>query len=210
MTTPCLITLEGGEGAGKSSVLAALRTVLDAHGIAHICTREPGGSPLAESIRALMLDPQYRSMNAITEALLVFAARADHVANTVRPALANGQWVISDRFVDASYAYQGGGRGLPSATLDTLSAWALDGVQPAFTLLLDVPVDVGLARAQARSQPDRIEREQSSFFERVRAAYLARAAADPLRFCVIDAAAAQPVVAIAARSALTQFLSRWQ
>ena len=201
-----LITLEGGEGAGKSSVLSEISATLETAGIPHILTREPGGSALAESIRGLLLDPTHRGMSPISEALLMFAARADHVERTVRPALAAGKWVVSDRFHDASYAYQGGGRRLPEAVLDALSSWTLQGLEPALTLLLDVPVAVGLKRAQQRSEPDRIELEHGDFFEAVRAAYLERARAQPQRFCVIDASQAQAAVAESTGRALRAFI----
>lgn len=203
----CLITLEGGEGAGKSTVLNALRAHLTSHNIEYDTTREPGGTPLAEAIRALTLDARWRDqMQAETELLLVFAARAQHILERVLPALNAGLWVVSDRFTDASYAYQGGGRGQSEARIRELESWAACDLQPDLTFLLDVPVDVGLARVLARGAPDRMELEQAAFFERVRAAYLARAQAHPQRFRVIDAGQAPDAVAAAVIAAFDAWL----
>lgn len=189
-----LVTLEGGEGAGKSTVLAAVHAVLAARGDEVVATREPGGTPLAEDIRALLLAPRDEPLHAHAELLLMFAARVQHVREVVRPALARGAWVLSDRFTDASHAYQGGGRGIDAGLLDTLERDVV-GVQPGLTLLLDVPVEVGLARVRGRGAADRIEAEREEFFERVRNAYRARAHADPARVRVIDAS--QPAEAVA-------------
>lgn len=183
---PRLVTLEGGEGAGKSTVLAALRAELEAQDAAVVCTREPGGTPLAERIRELLLDPAHEALAADTELLLMFAARAQHVRETILPALERGAWVLSDRFTDASYAYQGAARGGDMAFIAELERRVV-GIAPALTLLLDVPIEVGLQRARGRGQVDRIEAEQDDFFERVRAGYLARAQAEPARFRIIDA-----------------------
>jgi dTMP kinase len=204
------LSLEGGEGAGKTTVLKALRAELEAGGGEVVSTREPGGTPLAEKIRALLLDPAHEPPTAETELLLMFASRAQHVAETVRPALERGAWVISDRFTDSSYAYQGGGRGLDPALIAELERRVV-GLQPGLTLLLDLGVDEGRARARGRdlfgsgaggSGPDRIEREHDTFFERVRAAFLARAAADPARFRILDATQPADVVAADAVAAL--------
>ncbi|HEY8012002.1 MAG TPA: dTMP kinase [Rudaea sp.] len=181
-----LITLEGGEGAGKSTVLDALRTQLAQHGIDAVVTREPGGTPVGEAIRSLLLDPARAGLCAETELLLMFASRAQLVRELVEPALAAGRWVLSDRFTDASFAYQGGGRGQPLARIAELERWAAAGVRPDLTLLLDLPVDEGLARVRGRGPADRIEMENAHFFENVRDAYRARAVADPARFRVID------------------------
>ena len=181
-----LITLEGGEGAGKSTVLDALRLQLAQHGIDVVVTREPGGTPVGEAIRSLLLDPARAGLCAETELLLMFASRAQLVRELVDPALAAGRWVLSDRFTDASFAYQGGGRGQPLARIAELERWAAAGLRPDLTLLLDLPVDEGLARVRGRGPADRIEMENAHFFENVRAAYRARAAADPARFRVID------------------------
>lgn len=181
------ITLEGGEGAGKSTLLAGLRTHFETHGVDVLLTREPGGTPLGEAVRALVLDPALRDTCAESELLLMFAARAQLVRAVIRPALTAGRWVLCDRFTDASYAYQGGGRGQPAARIRDLERWAADDLQPDLTLLLDLPVSDGRARAAGRGDADRIEREHDAFFERVRAAYRARAAEFPQRFRVVDA-----------------------
>jgi len=189
------ITLEGGEGAGKSTVLNAVRELLVAHGADVVTTREPGGTRAGEAIRGVLLDPALHGAIAPeTELLLMFAARAQHVRETIAPALAAGRWVLSDRFTDASYAYQGGGRAQPLERIAELERWAADGLQPDLTLLLDLPVGIGLARARGRGPADRIELEAQDFFERVRAAYRARAAAQPARFRIIDAS--QPLDAV--------------
>ncbi|MDR3387753.1 MAG: dTMP kinase [Rudaea sp.] len=181
------ITLEGGEGAGKSTVLAAVRDQLAQRGLDVVVTREPGGTPAGEAIRRVLLDPQLRGMSAECELLLMFASRAQLVRETIQPALAAGRWVLADRFTDASFAYQGGGRGQPPARILDLERWAAAGLTPDLTLLLDVPVAEGLRRANGRGAADRIEMENAEFFERVRAAYRHRAAAQPERFRTIDA-----------------------
>ncbi len=186
VTPPRLVTLEGGEGAGKSTVLAALRMFLIDCGDDVVCTREPGGTALAELIRDLLLSRDHEAPSAETELLLMFAARAQHVRETIQPAIERGAWVISDRFTDASYAYQGGGRGLDVGFISALERHAV-GIQPGLTLLLDVPVIVGRERASGRGHVDRIESEQDTFFQRVHDTYLARADAEPERFRVIDA-----------------------
>lgn len=191
------ISLEGGEGAGKSTVLAALRHALEAAGETVTCTREPGGTPLAEQIRGLLLDTHHEPPAPETELLLMFAARAQHVRETILPALQRGDWVISDRFTDASYAYQGAARGGDIGFIQHLERRVV-GIQPALTLLLDVPVAIGLQRARGRGAVDRIEAEREDFFERVREGYLARAAAEPGRFRVVDACQAVEAVAEAA------------
>lgn len=195
MTIGALITIEGGEGAGKSTVITAIRDALAARGAEVVLTREPGGTAVGEAIRALLLDPA-QSLVAETELLLMFAARAQLVRELIRPALARGAMVVSDRFTDASFAYQGGGRGLDMGRIAELERWAA-GLKPDLTFLLDVDVTQGLARARARGgEPDRIEREQGEFFERVRAVYRARAEAEPQRFRRIDAG--QPAEAVVA------------
>ena len=184
---PRFVSLEGGEGAGKTTVLGALRAALQEEGQEVVSTREPGGTPLAEMIRRLLLDPSHEPASAETELLLMFAARAQHLRETIRPALERGAWVLSDRFTDSSYAYQGGGRGLDAGFIAELERRVV-GLQPGLTLLLDVGVAQGRERARGRDLvPDRIEGERDEFFERVRAAYRARAAAEPERFRVIDA-----------------------
>ena len=182
-----LISLEGGEGVGKSTLLAGLREHFDRLGLDVLYTREPGGTPVGEAIRALVLDPAHRGIAAETELLLIFAARAQLVRDVLRPALDAGRWVLCDRFTDASYAYQGGGRGIDCARIAELERIATAGLQPDLTLLLDLPVAHGRARASRRGDADRIESERDDFFERIRTAYLARAQAEPRRFRVIDA-----------------------
>ncbi|QGW65675.1 dTMP kinase [Lysobacter soli] len=191
---PRFITLEGSEGAGKSTVLAALREVLAGDARDTIVTREPGGTPLAEQIRGLLLDTHHEPPTTEAELLLVFAARAQHVRETILPALERGAWVISDRFTDASYAYQGAARGGDLDFIGELERRVV-GIAPGMTLLLDVPVAIGLQRARGRGATDRIEAEREDFFERVREGYLARAKADTARFRVIDATQPADVVA---------------
>lgn len=181
------ITVEGGEGAGKSTMLAFMRDWLAKAGHDVVVTREPGGTPLGERVRDILLHARELHMTAETEALLMFAARAEHLERVIRPALDAGKTVLCDRFTDATYAYQGGGRGLSAARIAQLEAWVQGALRPNLTLLLDVPVDVGLQRANQRSEPDRFEREQKEFFERVRATYLDRARHEPQRMRVIDA-----------------------
>jgi len=188
------ITLEGGEGAGKSTNLAIIRDCLQQAGVDLIETREPGGTELSEAIRALLLDRQYTGMHEQTELLLMFAARAEHLQQKILPALARGQWVLCDRFTDASYAYQGGGRQMNKESITQLEQWVQGDVRPDYTLLLDVPVEIGMQRAMQRGEADRFESEQQSFFERVRAAYLARAEQAPERFRIIDASKDLPEV----------------
>lgn len=201
-TFPRFVTIEGGEGAGKTTVLRALRDALAADGDEVVCTREPGGTPLAELIRGLLLDPGHEPARPDTELLLMFAARAQHVQETILPALERGAWVISDRFTDSSFAYQGGGRGIDPARIAALEA-AHVGIAPAITLLLDLGVAQGRERARGRdASPDRIEAEQDAFFERVRSAFLARAQAEPNRIRVIDATRSADVVAADAVQAL--------
>jgi dTMP kinase len=202
-----LITLEGGEGAGKSTVLAAVREFLADHGIDVVATREPGGTPAGEAIRAVLLDPAQRGLCAETELLLMFAARAQLVREVIQPALAAGRWVLSDRFTDASYAYQGGGRGEPEDRIAELERWAACGLMPHLTLLLDLPVAEGLHRANGRGAVDRIEMENADFFERVRATYRARATAEPARFRIIDASLPLPSVLAEVRGVLAAFLA---
>ncbi len=206
------ITLEGGEGAGKSSALAICREHLAARGLDVVLTREPGGTPLAERIRELMLDPELPVRHAETELLLVFAARAEHVRETIRPMLVRGTWVLCDRFVDSSYAYQGGGRGLDQAMIQTLDRFTVGPTRPDLTLLLDLPVAQGMARAGERagndgSQGDRIEAEPDCFFERVRTVFRERAAAEPQRFTLIDASQPLPEVGQSLRQALDRFIA---
>ena len=182
------ITLEGGEGAGKSTCLRHIHRRMQAAGLDVVQTREPGGAPLAERIRGLLLDRDHQGMAADAELLLVFAARAEHLHHVIRPALEARRWVLCDRFTDATYAYQGGGRELGMERIAQLESFTQGTLRPDHTLLLDVPVAIGLERAEARSEPDRFEQEQRAFFERVRSIYRARAEAEPQRFQVVDAA----------------------
>ena len=203
------ITLEGGEGAGKSTQLQTVARCLTAAGIPFLTTREPGGTSRAEAIRGLLLSPGEREpMASETELLLMFAARAQHVKQRIKPALAAGTWVLCDRFTDATRAYQGGGRGVDLSQIDALAAWVHGDCWPDLTLLLDVPAAQGLARAEKRSAKDRIEQEALAFFERVRTHYLAQAAAEPERFRVIDAAPAEAAVTAQVTAAVEAFLAR--
>ncbi len=187
--TGCFITFEGGEGAGKSTCMTHAAAWLRARGEDVVLTREPGGTPLAEEIRATLLCPREEKPAADTELLLVFAARAQHIASVIRPALEQGQWVLCDRFTDATYAYQGGGQGVDAARIATLENLVQGELRPDRTLLFDLPVDIGLERAGKRSAPDRFEQSGRDYLERVRAVYRERAGAEPERFRVLDAAA---------------------
>ncbi|WP_201258768.1 dTMP kinase [Candidatus Thiodiazotropha endoloripes] len=181
------ITVEGGEGAGKSSNLDYIRNLLSSAGKQVVFTREPGGTPLGEAIRDLLLGHQHTGMADDTELLLMFAARAEHLQQKIKPALQQGQWVLCDRFTDASYAYQGAGRGLASDRIASLEQFVQGELRPDLTLLLDLPVEQGLARAGQRSEPDRFEKQEMSFFEKVRAGYLEIASREPHRVKIIDA-----------------------
>lgn len=187
MTKPLFITLEGSEGVGKTSNMEFIKTLLTERGIGFVETREPGGTALGESLRSMLLGEEYKGMSDDTELLLMFAARAEHVAQVIRPALEKGQWVLCDRFTDATYAYQGGGRQLDIQRIEGLENWVLGELRPDLTILLDAPVEVGRERAGKRSAPDRFEQERDAFFNRVRASYLARAEAEPERIKVVDA-----------------------
>lgn len=181
------ITVEGSEGAGKSTNLAYIETYLRGLGKEVLVTREPGGTALGEQVRELLLGHRHDGMADDTELLLVFAARAEHLDKVVRPALAAGTWVLCDRFTDATYAYQGGGRGIPTERIEQLENWVQGALRPDLTVLLDVPVAVGMSRAGKRSAPDRFERQQADFFERVRGTYLARASLHANRYRIVDA-----------------------
>lgn len=196
------ISLEGGEGAGKSTLLAGLRAYIEQYGIELVQTREPGGTAVGEAVRAIVLDPAQRALAAETELLLMFASRAQLVRELIEPALSAGRWVLCDRYADASYAYQGGGRGQPVERIAELERWACAGVKPDLTLLLDLPVATGRARAAGRGDADRIEVEADAFFERVRTSYRERAAAEPDRFRVIDASQSPAAVLQVATQAL--------
>lgn len=180
------ITVEGIEGVGKSTNIAVLVEQIEAAGHKVLTTREPGGTPLAEDIRDILMNRGDEPVPEIAELLLMFAARSFNVNNVILPALEAGTWVVCDRFTDSSRAYQGGGRGLPLETIDQLADWVHGDAWPDLTILLDAPVDIGMARAGSRSAPDRIEQERHEFFERVRECYLQIAAREPERFVVID------------------------
>lgn len=181
------ITVEGLEGAGKTTVLNAIEAQLRTAGIDLVTTREPGGTPLGEEVRALLLGHKHDGMADDTELLLMFAARAEHLHRVIRPALAAGRWVLCDRFTDATYAYQGGGRGIDMARIATLEDFVQGDLRPHHTFLLDLPVRQGLDRAAGRSEPDRFEKQREAFFDAARATYRARAESEPGRFRVIDA-----------------------
>ena len=181
------ITVEGGEGVGKSTNMAYIENCLRDSGIDLQVTREPGGTALGEELRQLLLQVREQSVSATTELLLIFAARAQHMEELIEPALAAGRWVLCDRFTDATYAYQSGGRGIDAATVRSLEKLVLGALRPDCTLLLDAPVDVGMARARGRGELDRFEREEIDFFERVRATYLRLAQDGEGRYRVIDA-----------------------
>lgn len=181
------ITLEGSEGVGKSTNLQFMCEWLQDHGIPYVCTREPGGTPLAEALRQILLQPREEAFDPLAELLIVFAARAQHLAGCIKPALNAGIWVLCDRFTDATYAYQGGGRGLDNAAIQLLETLVQKDLRPDAVVVLDVSPEVGLQRARGRSEPDRFESEHTQFFERVRSTYLTRANADPDRYFVVDA-----------------------
>jgi dTMP kinase len=182
------ITFEGTEGVGKSTQLANAAKTLEALGVEFIVTREPGGTPMAEAIRELLLAPREESVNDTTELLLMFAARAQHLNNRILPALDEGKWVLCDRFTDATFAYQGGGRGVPTERIALLETLVQGDIRPDHIILLDAPVETGMARARNRGELDRFELEDLEFFQRIRDAYLARAVALPSRYHVVNAA----------------------
>tara|TARA_B100000767_G_scaffold275040_1_gene310156 strand:+ start:1479 stop:2135 length:657 start_codon:yes stop_codon:yes gene_type:complete len=181
------ISIEGGEGAGKSTSIEYIRQKLEACGIECVVTREPGGTPMAEDIRQLLLQHRDEIVDPYTELLLMFASRRQHVENVIRPALASGKWVVCDRFTDASFAYQGFGRGLDKDFITSLKHWVHGDLTPHMTLLFDLDINIGMGRAGKRSNFDRIETEQTSFFERVRQGYLTQANDEPQRYRIVDA-----------------------
>lgn len=196
------ITVEGTEGVGKSTNMAFIEQWLKDAGKELVITREPGGTELGEKLRAVLLDAKEQSMSDDTELLLMFAARAQHLHEVIIPALEAGKWVLCDRFTDATYAYQGGGRGIEMARIAQLEQWVQGDLRPDMTLILDLPVDEGLERAGKRSAPDRFELEKHDFFNKVRDTYLARAKAQPERYQVIDASPAIPQVQASIQSVL--------
>ena len=201
-----LITLEGGEGAGKSTAMNFLAERIAARGVELVRVREPGGTPAGEAIRSVLLDPQFAGLDANTELLLMFASRAQLVAQIVKPALERGAVVLADRFTDASFAYQGGGRGIEETFIQTLEQRVV-GLVPDLSLLLDLPVETGLARARGRGLPDRIETESEIFFQRVRTTYRERAAREPQRWRIVDASQSIENVLAQLATALDAFFS---
>lgn len=209
MTLPthgCLITVEGIEGVGKSSNLKFIKDYLEASALPVLHTREPGGTPFAEQIRNLLVQVQTEVVLPESELLLIFAARAQHVAHVIKPALRQGKWVLCDRFTDASYAYQGGGRGIARRHIEMLETWLVGKLRPDLTLVLDAPVKVALQRARNRAKLDRFESETVQFFERARKVYLNRALLRPSRYKVIDASKSPRMVQQQIKAALQQFL----
>ncbi|MBL3824380.1 MULTISPECIES: dTMP kinase [unclassified Marinobacter] len=202
------ITFEGTEGVGKSTQLTNAASTLDQIGVDYIVTREPGGTPMAESIRELLLAPRDEPVNEITELLLMFAARAQHLHTRILPALERGHWVLCDRFTDATFAYQGGGRGVPEERIALLETLVQGDIRPDHVIVLDAPVDTGMARARKRGELDRFEQEDLEFFQRIRDAYLARAKAQPARYQVIDASRPLAEVSEQVSGLLKQWLSR--
>lgn len=210
MTRGKFISIEGTEGAGKSTALQFIQTYLQTSNIELILTREPGGTEIAEEIRKVLLHTtNSESMSRQTELLLMFAGRAQHIQQRIQPALQRGSWVVSDRYIDASYAYQGGGRGMAMDEIQLLDQFVVGDVYPDLTLLLDVPADLGFARTETRgSQKDRIEQEKVDFFMRVRNTYLERAKQDPNRIKIIDASQTLNAVQDQIRVVLDEFLAR--
>ena len=201
------ITVEGGEGAGKSSNLDFIRQLLEASGKKVLFTREPGGTELGEAIRELLLGHKHTGMADDSELLLMFAARAEHLHRKIKPALADGTWVLCDRFTDATYAYQGAGRGIDTTRIAQLEQWVQGDLRPDLTLLLDLPIEVGLERAGKRSAPDRFESEAMHFFAAVRSGYREIAKQQPQRVKVIDAAVSLPEVQRQIATVMEQFLT---
>lgn len=207
--TGLFVTFEGPEGAGKSTNLQLFAAALREAGCDPLLTREPGGTPIAERIREVLLSHHEEPMCSDAELLLMFAARAQHLNRLIKPVLDQGQVVISDRFTDATYAYQGGGRGISTQRIGVLEEWVQGSLRPDLTVVFDVPVEVGMQRARARSELDRFEVEQTAFFEAVRRSYLQRAAADPQRYHVIDASGSLEQVAAAMQPLVARVLERW-
>lgn len=200
------LTIEGTEGVGKSTNLAFVADWLRARGIEVIVTREPGGTPLAEEIRSLLLSKRQEAVDETAELMLVFAARAQHLAQVIKPALTSGAWVLSDRFTDATYAYQGGGRGLSKFTIEQLEQLVQGDLRPDLTLILDIDVELGLNRARQRGELDRFESEAIVFFERVRAAYRQRAETAPERYALVDAGKTLEEVQVEIDQVLTRLI----
>lgn len=208
MSSGKFITLEGGEGAGKSTCLPLIEEQIIKAGHSVLITREPGGTELAEHIRELLLTPNDTPIHENTELLLMFAARAQHIHEKILPALETGKYVVCDRFTDATYAYQGGGRGIENSRIEVLEQWVQHDLRPDLTILFDIPVVDGLNRANHRSKPDRFEQEKLDFFERVRAAYLDIAEAQPQRFRIVDASKPFTEVSLQLSTIMTTFLAQ--
>lgn len=202
------ITIEGVEGVGKTTNIEFIRAWLEQQNIPYIATREPGGTPLAENLRELLLSLRDEVVNENTELLMMFAARAQHLSQVIIPALEQGKWVLCDRFTDATYAYQGGGRGVSLEKIAQLETLVQGELRPDLTLILDLPVEQGLARANNRSAPDRFEQEKLTFFDRVRECYLSRARLSPERYGIVDASQSLADVQKDIRVLLEQFLAR--
>lgn len=202
MNKPRLITLEGSEGAGKTTALKTIRKILDEWGVEYICTREPGGEPTAEKIRNILLNSDH--LHAKTELLLMFASRNEHIQNVIKPALSEGKWVVSDRYVDASYAYQGGGRELGFDIVKWMDEFIVGDVQADFTILMDIEPEIGLQRIKNRGQADRIEQESLVFFKRITQAYREKAKLEPCRYSVIDASKSIKQVKLSIQQAFTK------
>lgn len=201
------ITIEGTEGAGKTTCLNLVKGLIRDAGHQVLITREPGGTSLGEDLRGLLLSHRDEHMSADTELLLMFAARAEHLDKVILPALSDGTWVISDRFTDATYAYQGGGRGISHQRISQLEDWVQQGLKPDLTLLMDLPVKAGLERASKRSDPDRFESEKIQFFEQIRSAYLTLAEAEPDRFRVINASLSLEQVSQSIHESISGYLT---
>ena len=200
------ITIEGGEGAGKSTAQGYIAEKLTQQGLSVVCTREPGGTPLAEAIRHVLLALEGEAPVEMAELLLVFAARAQHLAKVIEPALAKGEWVICDRFTDATFAYQGAARGLPAEAILKLENLVQGDRRPDAVVLMDLSPEVGIARARARGALDRFEQEDRAFYDRVRACYLSRAEALPAQYSIVDAS--QPLDAV--QKDLSHLIERWR
>jgi dTMP kinase len=201
------ITVEGIEGAGKTTCMQVVTEVIEHQGINAIHTREPGGTDLGEDLRSLLLGHKHTGMSDDAELLMMFAARAEHIAQKIQPALDDGKWVLCDRFTDATYAYQGYGRGIPLEKIAGLENWVQGKLRPDLTLLMDLPVEVGMERAGKRSAPDRFESEAWDFFERIRQGYLSIAAEQPSRVKVIDASQDLPDVQAQVKTAIEAFVN---
>lgn len=205
MSRSLFISVEGIEGAGKSTQVVWIKECLEEAGKQVVVTREPGGTAIGEAVRALLLDPVNAGMADDTELLMMFSSRAEHIAKVIQPALSADKCVVCDRFTDATYAYQGGGRGIPYHRIAILEDWVQGPLRPDLTFVLDVPVAIGLERARRRSGRDRFEREDIAFFSRVRDAYIERVRRQPERYCLIDAAPPSTVV----KASITEVLKAW-